>query len=200
MSRIVVTGSGRSGTGWCAAILNSAGIFSGHENVFTPLTARPLAYIDWYGYKADCSWLAVPRLPLMNVRAALVIRNPLDVVASMAHIGFGVEPHVNQFTHLAVTEGDMSPDLDGYLRFWVNWNRQAFPVCEAVFTLDQLLDNPMTLTRWAGAKREPCDVGVINARVEWKPADRPVVTWESFTDLEVVGQAQLMWDSLSVAA
>lgn len=199
MSRIVVTGSGRSGTGWCAAILNSAGIFSGHENVFTPLTARPHAYIDWCGYKADCSWLAVPRLPLFNVRAALVIRNPLDVVASMAHMQFGLEPHVNRFTEVA-TDGGMTPDLDGYLRFWVNWNRQGLKVVEAVFTLDQLLENPMTLTRWAGAKREPTDVGVINERVEWKPGDRPEVEWSSFTNLEMVEQAQLMWDSLSVAA
>lgn len=200
MSKIVVTGSGRSGTGWCSAILNSAGIFSGHENVFTPLSARPFAYVDWAGYKADCSWLAIPRLPMFGVRAALVVRNPLDVVASMAHMGFGSEPHVNQFTHLAAIEGGMYPDLNGYLRFWVNWNQQGLAVCEAVFTLDQLLENPMTLTRWAGAKREPSDIGVINERSEWKPGDRPEVTWESFTDHETVGQAQLMWDSLSVAA
>lgn len=199
MSKVVVTGSGRSGTGWCAAILTSAGIFSGHENVFTPLTARPHAYIDWSGYHADCSWLAIPRLPLFNVQSALVIRNPLDVVASMAHMQFGLEPHVNRFTEVA-TNGGMTPDLDGYLRFWVNWNRRGLAVCNATFTLDQLLENPTTLTRWAGAKREPTDVGVINERVEWKPGDRPEIGWDSFTDLETVGRAQLMWDSLSVAA
>lgn len=197
--KMVVTGTGRSGTGWCAAILNSAGVFAGHENVFTPKTARALTYIDWYGYHADCSWLAVPRLPLMNVRAALVVRNPLDVVASMAHMGFGVDPHVNQFTQVAADAG-MTPDLDGWLRFWVTWNTRALPLVEAVFTLDQLLKNPMTLTRWAGAKYEPHEVGVVNDRAEWKTAERPVIGWDDFTDTTAVEQSKRLWDSLAGVA
>lgn len=192
----VVTGTGRSGTGWCAAILNSAGIFTGHENVFTPKTSHPLAYIDWCEYHVDCSWLAVPRLPLFNVRAALVIRNPLDVVASMSHINFGVEGWENQFSQVA-SEAGMTPDYDGYLRFWVTWNVMAVGVCEAIFTLDQLLENPMTLTRWAGATHEPRDIGVINDRVEWKGGNRPEIDWTDFTDTETVDTARVLWESVA---
>lgn len=94
----------------------------------------------------------------------------------------------------------MTPDPDGYLRFWVNWNQRAFPVCDAVFTLEQLLVNPMTLTRWAGAKYEPHPPGVVNDRPEWKDGDRPVVDWTSFSDSAVVEQAQNIWDSLKVMA
>lgn len=196
--RLVVTGTGRSGTGWAAAILNSAGVFCGHENVFTPRTVKPLTYIDWCGYKADASWLAVPRLPLMNVRAALIVRNPLEVVASMTHIGFGCGMHDNDHAEIAADAG-MTPDLDGYLRFWVHWNELAFRHVEAIFTLDQLLQNPMTLTRWAGALYEPKTVGVINDRPEWKEGDRPTIGWDSFTD-GPVAQAQHLWNSLSVTA
>lgn len=199
MSKIVVTGTGRSGTGWCAAVLNSAGIFSGHENVFTPKVAQPLAFIDWCGYHADCSWLAVPRLPLFNVRSALVVRNPLDVVASMHHISFGKPGYENQFSQVASDAG-MTPDLDGYLRFWVEWNQRAIAVCEAIFTLDQLVANPATLTRWAGAKREPKPVGVVNARPEFKDGDRPFVDWDSFENHETVYRARQIWDSLKVSA
>lgn len=198
--KLAVTGSGRSGTGWCAAILNSAGIFTGHERVFTHKTAYG-GLIDWCEYNADASWLAVPRLPLMNVRAALVIRNPLEVVASMMHMGFGaddVDP--NPFYKVASDLGGMTPDPDGYLRFWVNWNTRALPVVEAVFTLDQLLENPMTLTRWAGAKYEPRPLGVVNDRPEWKIGDRPKVEWDSFTDQDVVDSARVMWESLAVSA
>jgi hypothetical protein len=197
--KLVVTGSGRSGTGWCAATLNSAGVFSGHENVFTPKATKPNAYIEWAGYRADCSWLAVPRLPLFNVRAALVVRNPLDVVASMWHIHFGKPGYENQFSAVAADAG-MTPNLSGWLRFWVEWNTRALPHVEAVFTLDQLVDNPMTLTRWAGAKREPKPVGVVNDRPEWKHGARPELNWDCFTDRVAVDQAQQLWESLKVAA
>lgn len=194
--KLVVTGTGRSGTGWCAATLNSAGVFSGHERVFGPKQTDPDVLLDWGGYHADCSWLAVPRLPLLNVRAALVVRDPLQVVASMAHIGFGAEPHVNEFTKVAAGAG-MTPDPDGWLRFWLNWNQSALPVVDAVFTFDQLLTNPMTLTRWADAKHEPRPYGVINDRPDWKqPIERPLIGWDTFTDTAVVEKARLLWESL----
>lgn len=198
--RMVVTGTGRSGTGWAAATLNSAGIFTGHENVFTPRTVKPLSYIDWCGYKADCSWLAVPRLPLMNVKAALIVRDPLEVVTSMAHIGFGLGMHDNDHAHVARELTNMEPSLDGYLKFWVHWNQWALQHVEAIFTLDQLLANPMTLTRWAGAKYEPKPVGIVNDRPEWKTDDRPHVGWDSFTDHATVAAAQFMWSGLKAHA
>jgi hypothetical protein len=197
--RMVITGTGRSGTGWAAATLNSAGVFAGHENVFTPKTVRKYSRIEWCDYHADCSWLAVPRLPLMNVKAALIVRNPLDVVASMQHIGFGKGMHNNDHADIARQVTGMVPSLDGYLRFWLEWNQRAIPNCEAIFTLDQLLQNPMTLTRWAGAKYEPHNVGVINDRPEWKVDARPEIGWDSFTDHAAVYQAQFMWNNLSRA-
>ncbi len=194
--KLVVTGTGRSGTGWCAAILNSAGVFAGHERVFGSKQTVPYSFVDWAGYHADCSWLAVPRLPMMNVRACLVVRHPLDVVGSMAHIGFGSH-HVNDFTQIAADAG-MTPDPDGWLRFWLNWNMLAFPKVEAVFTLDQLINNPMTLTRWAGAKHEPRPFGVVNDRPDWKQdIPRPMIGWGDFTDQDLALKAQTWWEALS---
>lgn len=191
----VVTGTGRSGTGWCAAVLNSAGIFTSHERVFTPKTAHG-GMIDWCEYNADCSWLAVPRLPLMNVDSALVVRHPLEVVASLAHIRFGQEPHINPFTDVAASLGGMTPDLDGYLRFWVNWNTAGLRNTHTVFRFDTLLSDPSLLTKWAGARYEPKDTGVVNDRPEWKDGDRPQIGWTDFTDTELVDTAQRLWDSL----
>jgi hypothetical protein len=194
--KLVVTGTGRSGTGWCATVLNSAGIFTGHENVFTPKAAAG-GLIDWCEYVADASWLAVPRLPLMNVDSCLVVRHPLEVVASMSHIGFGVEPHVNQFTAVAERAG-MTPDLDGYLRFWVSWNQQAMRHTYTVFRFEQLLDDPERLTHWAKARYAPREVpGVVNDRDEWKTGDRPVVGWDDFEDQDMVDTAQRLWESVA---
>lgn len=197
--KIVVTGSGRSGTGWCAAVLNSAGIFSGHENVFGPRQTKPYTLIDWCGYNADCSWLAVPRLPMVNVKAALVVRDPLAVVASMEHIMFGKPDYENQFSDVAARAG-MTPDLDGYLRFWLDWNRRAVNEghVEVVFTLDQLVQDPALLTYWAGARYEPKQIGVVNERPEFKVNERPVVDWDSFGNQTVASQARQFWESLAV--
>jgi len=195
--KLVVTGTGRSGTGWCAALLNNAGIFCGHERVFTPKAANG-GVIDWCEYHADASWLAVPRLPLMNVDACLVIRHPLDVVASMAHMRFGEEPHVNQFTEVAKQGGGMTPDPDGYLRFWVAWNQWAMRSVYNVFTFDQLLSDPELLTYWAKARYAPRSVPeVVNERTEWKTGDRPVFDWPDFEDQDLVDSAQRLWESVA---
>lgn len=114
----------------------------------------------------------------------------------MQHIGFGNGMHDNDHADVAAAHG-MTPNLDGYLRFWVEWNTSALHHVEAVFTLDQLLANPMTLTRWAGAKYEPKPVGVINDRPEWKIDARPEIGWDAFTDYANVAQAQHLWNSLS---
>lgn len=190
----VVTGTGRSGTGWCAAILNSAGVFTGHERVFTPKAARG-GLIDWCEYRADASWLAVPRLPLMNVEACLVVRHPLEVVESMTHLQFGAPDMANEFSAIAANAG-MSPDPDGYLRFWVNWNRQAMRHVYTVFTLDQLLDDPERLSKWAGAKHEPRTTGIVNDRNEWKDGPRPTFDWSDFQDTLMVDHAQQLWESV----
>lgn len=193
--RFVITGTGRSGTGWCAAVLNSAGVFTGHERVFTPKAAHG-GLLDWCGYHADASWLAVPRLPLMGVESALVVRHPLEVVESLTHIRFGVVPHVNEFTDIAAKLGGMTPDADGYLRFWVNWNTLGMRNTHTVFRLDDLLAEPTLLTKWAGARYEPRDTGIVNERAEWKDGDRPQIGWDEFTNTELVDTAQALWDSL----
>lgn len=194
MTRLVVTGTGRSGTGWCAAVLNSAGIFTGHERVFGPKQAAG-GLIDWSEYHADCSWMAVPRLPLMGVRAALVVRHPLDVVSSMYQIGFGIGSFDNEFSRVAFFAGTMTPDLDGYLRFWVNWNQDALDVVERVFRFDTLLADPTRLTSWAGARFDPHHPGVVNDRPDWKQHNARV-EWSDFTDQGMVGRAQTLWDTL----
>lgn len=192
--KLVVTGTGRSGTGWCAAVLNSAGIYTGHERVFGPKQTEPDSLIDWQEYHADASWLAVPRLPLMGVRACIVIRHPLEVVASMSHIGFGMGDHDNAHASVARQYG-MTPDLDGYLRFWLTWNRAAYG-CGPIFTFHDLLDKPEILTRWAGAHHPPKDPGIVNDRPEWKANERPYVSWDSFTDYATVYHAKTLWESV----
>ncbi len=170
-------------------------MFTGHERVFTPATIRIGTELRWHNFDADCSWLAVPRLPLEDVRSALVVRHPLDVVASMAHIRFGSSGYNNAYAQVAENAG-MTPDPDGWLRFWLNWNRKALDHVGVWFRFEQLLADPGLLTRWADAPHEPRPLGVVNDRPEWKKDERPIIGWDHIQDDKLRREAQELWERL----
>ena len=76
--RFVVTGSGRSGTGYIAAVLSAAGIPCGHEGWFNPQRDRA------DGLVGDSSWCAVPELAGYPGLVWHQVRHPLAVIASLA--------------------------------------------------------------------------------------------------------------------
>ena len=75
----VVTGTGRSGTGFISQVFTNAGMPCGHEKVFNPYETRAA------GYMGDASWMAVPYLS--ELRSSTVVfhqmRHPLKVVRSL---------------------------------------------------------------------------------------------------------------------
>lgn len=80
MRRIIITGTGGSGTAYMAALLHSVGIACGHERVFTNVEGE----IDWGGFVAESSWLAVPRLRFCHEELVVhLVRDPLRVAQSM---------------------------------------------------------------------------------------------------------------------
>ena len=89
---IVVTGCGRSGTGYAAALLSALEIECGHERVFTPETQ--VAPRDLGGLTADASWLAAPFLSDLPDGAVVLhqVRDPVAVVASLLGIRFFSHP------------------------------------------------------------------------------------------------------------
>jgi len=92
--KLLVTGTGRCGTGFMAALLNELGLKAGHEAVFSPLAKVPLA---WEDYDADCSWLAVPFGPFGEFCHVMELRrHPWKIIRSLVGIGFfrdGTERH-----------------------------------------------------------------------------------------------------------
>lgn len=79
--RLIVTGTGRSGTLWAAEALSAAGIDCGHERAFDP---RRHGEGDWV---ADSSWLAAPCTPFADAYVVHLVRHPLDVIRSRATWG-----------------------------------------------------------------------------------------------------------------
>ena len=114
---IVVTGTGYSGTGYAAAVLNQLGIRCGHEAVYRLDGNRPRD-----GWQADSSWMAPPVLDGDETVIHLV-RRPVDVINSM----WTSERLPKEQARWGA---DYFPDFDP-VRFYVDWNRR----CEAVADL-----------------------------------------------------------------
>lgn len=95
MLRLVVTGSGRSGTQRAAAILTRAGLTCSHELVYRPTGIHPAQY------PAEASWLALRWLPhvdrLHRPRVAVTYREPELVVGSFVGVNFFTDPAHDPF-------------------------------------------------------------------------------------------------------
>lgn len=110
MDKILITGCGRSGTGYISNYLTGAGIKCGHEDVFTLN-----GFKGWKDYEADSSWFAAPFLDELDgdVRIVHIVRHPDKVVNSFYRLGL--------FSTLSWRNYVMNPDpIFIYRRFLLN--------------------------------------------------------------------------------
>jgi hypothetical protein len=79
----LITGCGRSGTGWAAALFTALGYPCGHEKAFNPARSGPLT-------APESSWLAVPHLDALPPHTPVlrIMRDPYAVVQSIVVRGF----------------------------------------------------------------------------------------------------------------
>lgn len=113
--RLLVTGSGRSGTTWTAAALRAAGVDCSHERVFT---SRGMSADDWL---AESSAGAAPFTPMDDTYVVRLVRHPLKVIASAVHRG-GVLSR-SDFAARYVPELRGISDLaEQAAVYWVRWN------------------------------------------------------------------------------
>ena len=134
--RVVVTGTGRSGTGFAAQWLTSAGLPCGHEAFFSVL--------GWEGAQpqmrrrpelvAESSWLAVPWLDKPPLREALLVhqvRHPRRVIESCLRHPPGTTPAYLEYLerhcpHVA----RFHDDLNKAAARWVYWNQRIEEAAE----------------------------------------------------------------------
>ena len=92
---LIVTGTGRCGTGFIMKVLNSCGVKCTHERIFHPdlpslelLAARKAN--PWWGWQAESSWLAAPFLDRPEVEGMTIVhlvRRPKPTIDSMIRQG-----------------------------------------------------------------------------------------------------------------
>jgi len=159
--KLVITGCGRSGTGYAAAILNRCGLRCGHEDVFNASTSTP----SFRGFDADSSWLAVPWLHKIQCRAVHQIRCPLSVISSFVGIGFFSKSPKNKL--LAVVnkyDGAILATNDPVLSaiaYWVRWNMAAEQRTQFRYRVEDL--DPGVVVRMLGGRGRVSNDRILSA-------------------------------------
>lgn len=135
----VVTGCGRSGTGYVSLLLTRLGIPTGHERVFLPDERRP-----WRPYTGDSSCFAVPFLRELagSVPIIHLVRDPLAVGRSYSHRRlFHCGPkdiYAQAFYDYDRAPWDPLEPVDRFSMFWIRWNLAVEAVATARFRIEDL--------------------------------------------------------------
>lgn len=123
--KVLVTGTGRCGTGYAAKWLTSRGIVCGHENVFCPLSTDKLFWGHW---SADASWLAVPWLTAQRKSLDLcihLVRDPRTCIPSLYSCGDRLWTSSGSMWGAYMDRHFICDIEDRFLRcceFWLTWN------------------------------------------------------------------------------
>lgn len=192
--KFVIAGTGRSGTKWAAAALRSAGWLCGHEQVFPTDMLRhapvgkdgfseptSIGRLDGGPFDGDSSLAAMPWLPYLSddVRKVLLVRHPLDVVASLLATGpllAGSQPvGLMKYLHREmpdVVDGGQS-EVDAAARYWMRWNLAAARHADTVLrledaTVDVLCQYVRVEPRWPTFPMAPvnCGPGDVTVRLD----------------------------------
>ena len=149
--KYLVTGVPRSGTGYMYKLLESAGIKTGHEKIFT---VKGYDSTNLKNKEADSSWLAVPFLNesiLSNTKVIHVIRNPYDVVSSILHIGLFNPKQARDYTRFIYKYlpdiKNLDRELEKAVSFYVRWSNKINKRCDFKY---KIKDCPSAMLESAG--------------------------------------------------
>jgi hypothetical protein len=135
--RAAVIGTGRSGTGFMAAVLNAAGLNAGHEAYWHSHWGQRASQLD-----VDVSWLALPLIEAGEWTGPVlhVTRHPVDCVRSLVGTRF-FEPSQSRTPYVlyarAHTGIPWGPDpIAAAVEFWCAWNNRCRAVADATIRLE----------------------------------------------------------------
>lgn len=145
--RAAVIGSGRSGTGFMAAVLTAAGLDAAHEGYWHAHGGTHASQLD-----VDVSWLALPALEFgtygmntgpWNGRTLHVVRHPVDTVRSLLGTGlFTPDMMGNTYAAHAWMHSPRAGVLVGHnplhaaVEFWCDWNARCAAIADATVRVE----------------------------------------------------------------
>lgn len=131
MSRALIVGIGRSGTGYIARVLQLCGMEIAHEGVYGPLQALGREGLKWWDLDGDSSWLAVPLIASHDGPVFLQVRDPLACIPSLAATGLFADVVTGIYQDVVRTHAPevfwYDSEIERAAAFWVAWNQRALP-------------------------------------------------------------------------
>jgi hypothetical protein len=201
-NRFLVTGTGRSGLAYVAALLTSCGLTTGYQEVYNPESVAT-GEVRWRPARGDASWLAAPFLPHFVGDVIHVVRHPLAVIGSLAGSRFftrGPDGQACDPAAWAARVSGLEPEtyaaLDAARRdvalaaaHVVGWNAMIERYARVRIRVEHLDVRAVTaMLEMLGVSREPARIAQV---LEQTPRDinatgtRRAVTWSDLpADLE----------------
>lgn len=173
--RLLITGTGRCGTGFLAAALTAAGVQCGHEQAFT---RKRHGHGAW---AAEASWLAAPYLTALDDTYVVhLVRDPLKVIASFAaRATLRVPNRMGRFImrHTPVV-ADATTQVERAGLHYVAWNRMiAHAPPDEVLRLEDVTAS--TITRLARMVVPGAGLCRLPAPSNTTPEPVPELGWAS---------------------
>lgn len=131
MNKILISGTGRCGTGCISKCLTDLNIKCGHEAVYTINGVK-----DWKKYQADSSWLGFPYFPSFDGIKILIIREPIRCIQSLISCKL-FDTKYNQFNRYIRKLG-YEPRTSEAIRFYVEVNMILFVNCDIIVDINYL--------------------------------------------------------------
>lgn len=179
--RVLVTGTGRCGTGYVATLLNAVAIPATHEGVWSTET-RP-----WSWQRVECSWLAVPHLESFDGPIVHLVRHPLDVINSLMGIEFFTNPVHGDYVARAreIVDLDGLEPLEQAMKFWVEMNRLIEPHASARFQIEQIgPEDFAAIAEATGARHSPHEMAAAMEKIPTNvnSRNRASFAWDDLPD------------------
>jgi tetratricopeptide (TPR) repeat protein len=125
MISILVTGTGRSGTGYMAKLLTSADLPCGHEEIIRIFANKEISRDNVK--IGESSWLAVPFLSLSYFNETTIIhavRNPLHTIQSLKRIKLFIEKDLYYlYVERFLPELKTLPPNKALFYFFIEWTK-----------------------------------------------------------------------------
>lgn len=138
--KFIITGTGRSGSGYIAQLLSAVGIPTGHEGVFNPMRTKR------EDLKGDSSWQAVPYLSEFEGIVLHQTRHPAKFIRSMVTASpqffltpfhpYGCQRLAAPWAKKVLPSGETHPTLEWAARYYIEWNELIEPHARYRFQIE----------------------------------------------------------------
>lgn len=187
--RVLITGIGRSGTGYMSKLLTAAGLPCGHEKLYHERSEHPTAWLD---AQAEASWFAVPWIGYERTRhypdllAVHLVRNPMAWLSSWVLTTWAprkrrgvVTKYLERATGFAWGDFAEQDVIHAAMSLWINWNRRAARQCNWTRCVERITATSLTnMLEWADVPTDRVEQALARVPTNVNARKHGVIGWD----------------------